>query len=86
MTEESKVDKLTIVLSRLPENTEVSQIEELLKQQKFNFEKVEKIERAEAEKVLGTQNKREAAREAAQEDFSSGEHARISFKTREDCK
>lgn len=82
MKEDKKVDKLTIILSRLPENTQVNQIEELLKQQSFAFEKVEKIERAEAEKILGTQNKREAAREASKEDFSSGEHARITFKTR----
>ena len=86
MKEDKKVEKLSIILSRLPENTEVSAIEDLLKTQKFTFDKVEKIERAEAEKILGTQNKREAAREAAQEDFNSGEHARISFKTREDCK
>lgn len=57
-----------------------------MKQHKFTYEKVEKVQRAEVEKLLGTQNKREAAREATQEDFASGEHARIAFKTREDRK
>ena len=86
MSEDKKVDKLTIILSRLPENTQTTQIEELLKTLEFTFDKVETIEKQEAEKVLGTQNKREAAREASKEDFSSGQHARISFKTREDRK
>ena len=86
MKEEKKVDKLTIILSRLPENTEATQIEELLTTLGFAFDKVETIDKQEAEKVLGTQNKREAAREATKEDFSSGQHARISFQTREDRK
>lgn len=43
MKEDKRVDKLTIVLSRLPENTEVAQIEDLLKQNKFTYEKVEKV-------------------------------------------
>ena len=86
MMEEKNVDKLTIILSRLPEGTQATQIEELIKQLGFTFEKVETIDRLEAEKVLGTQNKREAAREAIKEDFNAGQHARISFKTREDRK
>ena len=57
-----------------------------MKSQNFKFAKVEKIERAEAEKVLGTQNKREAARDATKEDFSVGEHARIQFNSREEGK
>jgi hypothetical protein len=52
----------------------------------FTFDKVETIDRLEAEKILGAQNKREAAREASKEDFNAGQHARISFKTREDRK
>ena len=32
MKEDKKVEKLSIILSRLPENTEVSAIEDLLKQ------------------------------------------------------
>jgi hypothetical protein len=86
MKEENIVDKLTIILSRLPENTQATQIDELLKQLGFTFDKVETIDRLEAEKVLGAQNKREAAREASKEDFNAGQHARISFKTREDRK
>jgi hypothetical protein len=86
MKEEKNVDKLTIILSRLPENTQATQIEELLTQLGFTFDKVEAIDRLEAEKVLGTQNKREAAREASKEDFNAGQHARISFKSREDRK
>jgi hypothetical protein len=73
-------------LSRLPEGTQAAAIEELMKSQNFTYEKVEKIEKAEAERVLGTQNKREAAREATKEDFSAGEHARIWFTTRDQGK
>jgi hypothetical protein len=38
----------------------VTHIEDLLNANGFAFVKVDKIERAEAERILGTQNKREA--------------------------
>lgn len=60
----AEAKKQTIVLSRLPVGTNTNQLEDLLNQHKFKFEKVEKLDQDQASQIIGTSNRRLTQKQA----------------------
>ena len=83
----AEAKKQTIVLSRLPVGTNTNQIEDLLNQNKFKFEKVEKLDQDQASQIIGTSNRRLTQKQAEEaKNAQDIDHAIIHFKDKSDCK
>ena len=84
---QAEAKKQTIVLSRLPVGTTTNQIEELLNQFKFKFEKVEKLDQEQAKQIIGASNRRLTQKQTEEAKNSQEmDHAIVHFKDKSDCK